>query len=246
MKLQLDNYQIEYELTSGAAPTVVFCPGFNSTMQGNKAQALKAFCVESGIAFIRFDYSGHGESGGEFADGCISTWLNDTLEVIDRITTSEVIVVGSSMGGWIALLVALRRPQRVKGLLLIACAADMTRYYPERLEGLVPKIDDKSRVFYSAPNEYDDQQPYSIYQHLIDDGSSYYLLEHAIELDIPVRLIHGEKDEVVDWQRSQQVLDCLTSSNASLLKVKTGDHRLSTEADLNSIRILLADLISIF
>jgi len=130
-----------------------------------------------------------------------------------------------------------------------AAATKSKRFIINRLrrwyDTLLP-IDDKSRVFYSAPNEYDDQQPYSIYQHLIDDGSSYYLLEHAIELDIPVRLIHGEKDEVVDWQRSQQVLDCLTSSNASLLKVKTGDHRLSTEADLNSIRILLADLISIF
>ena len=214
-------------------------------MQGNKASALRAFCLEHKLAFIRFDYSGHGGSGGEFGDGCISTWLADTLAIIDQLTTDEVVIVGSSMGAWIALLASLARPNKVKGLLLLACAADMTRYYPKRLKGLSAKVDSKSRVFYSVPNQYDDQKPYSIYKHLIDDGELHYLTDGPIELDVPVRLIHGLDDEVVEWQRSKRVLDCLSSSDASLLTIDDGDHRLSTPSDLVQVLSVFTELISI-
>lgn len=244
MKLQLDDYQIAYEFVTGSGPCVVFCPGFNSTMRGNKAEELKQFCLEQGLPFIRFDYSGHGESGGDFADGSISNWVADALAVIDRVTTSEIILVGSSMGAWVALLAALQRKDRVRGLLLIACAVDMTRYYPKKLEGLSPKLDDRGRVFYSVANQFDDQQPYSIYQKLMDDGSSYFLLDNSIDLDIPVRLIHGMKDDVVEWQRSEQVMSCLVSQQVSLLTIKSGDHRLSKQSDLNLMRALLSDLLS--
>ena len=205
---------------------------------------LRAFCIQQGLPFVRFDYSGHGLSGGDFADGCISAWLVDTLAIIDKVAAEEVIIVGSSMGGWLALLAALQRREQVHGLLLIACAADMTKNYPKRLQGLPLKLDSQQRAYYSVANEYDDQQPYSIYQHLIDDGLSHYLLGHDIDLDIPVRLIHGINDEVVEWQRSAQVMNCLKSKEVNLLTIKSGDHRLSTRENLNSIRYLLLDLLA--
>lgn len=244
MPLHLGRYEIAYEFIQGDGPCVIFCPGFNSTMQGNKATEIRAFCLEQGLAFIRFDYRGHGESGGDFSDGCISNWLADTLAIIDKVATNDVILIGSSMGGWIALLAALHRPARVRGLLLIACAADMTKHYPKRLESLPAQLDAKSRVFYSVANEYDDQQPYSIYQNFIDDGLEHCLLDGAIDLHIPVRLIHGMKDNVVEWQRSEQVMACLSSQQVSLLVLKAGDHRLSSKEDLSAIRFLLLDLLS--
>lgn len=190
----------------------------------------------------RFDYSGHGESGGDFADGCISNWLSDTLSIIDQVADTDVILVGSSMGGWIALLAALQRPERVRGLLLIACAADMTTEYAKRLDGVPPQLDEKRRTFYRVENEFDDQQPYSIYQNLIDDGASHLLLDGPIELDIPIRLVHGIKDDVVEWQRSAQVMACLRSQQVSLLTVESGDHRLSRQQDLESLCSVLLDL----
>ncbi len=245
MKLISNGNQIAYEFVDGNGPCVIFCPGFNSTMQGNKAQELRAFCIEQGRPYIRFDYSGHGESGGDFADCCISTWLDDTLAVIDNIAAQETVLVGSSMGGWIALLAALKRANRVKGLLLIACAADMTKFYPNRLQGLTANRDSLGRTFYSVENEYDDKQPYSIYQKLIDDGCSHYLLDAPIELDIPIQLVHGKRDEVIEWQRSELLLNRLTSSDVNLLTLESGDHRLSTPENLQSIRSLLMDILRI-
>lgn len=244
MKLQIDGDHLAYEFIPGNGPCVVFCHGFNSTMQGNKASDLKSFCLEQGLSFVRFDYSGHGESGGSFADACITRWLADTTAIIDKVAVGDVILVGSSMGAWIALLAALRRPQRVTGLLLIACAADMTKAYAKRLKGLPLEVDDKSRAYYSVPNEYDDQQPYFIYQKLIDDGASHFLLDGPIDLKIPIRLIHGVEDDVVEWQRSEQVVNGLGGGQASLSLVESGDHRLSRGEDLARIRSLLFELIS--
>ena len=146
------------------------------------------------------------------------------------------------MGGWIALLAALQRPNRVKGLLLIACAADMTKYYQKRLDGVPTQTDESGRIFYRVANQYDDQQPYSIYQHLIDDGESYFVLNKPIDLNIPVRLIHGLEDDVIEWQRSSQVMACLSSEKTSLLTIESGDHRLSREEDIDAICELLLDL----
>ncbi len=207
-------------------------------MQGTKAMALQKHCLDHGQAYIRFDYFAHGQSAGDFAEGSISQWLADTLAVIDHVA-DDVVLVGSSMGGWLAMLAALQRPDRVKGLLLIACAADMTQYYPERVHRLKKEIDSQHRVFYSVPNAYDDQEPYRIYQHLIDDGEQHFLLNGPIPLDIPVHLIHGQKDDVVPWQRSETVLELLISKNATLHLVKHGDHRLSHASDLNLIKAIL-------
>lgn len=208
--------------------------------------ALEALCIQHKVEYIRFDYGGHGDSGGDFADGCISEWLNDTMDVIEQLPQSkEVVLVGSSMGGWISLLAAIANPTKVRGLFLIACAVDMTRYYPERLKGLALKLDGQGRQYYKVPNEYDEQDPYRIYQRLIDDGQLHMLLDDEIDLRIPVRLIHGVDDDVVEWQRSEQVLSKLKSMDVSLQLIKGGDHRLSSEQHLVCIANGLLDLLQV-
>lgn len=242
---KLADRAIAYDHLKGLGPCVVFCSGFNSNRRGNKARALEEFCRIRGLEYVRFDYAGHGDSGGDFADSNISTWLNDTLAIIDRVATSQkVLLVGSSMGGWLALNAALQRPDRIAGLVLLACAADMTRYYPPRLAGLKAYKDELGRVYYNVPNDYDDQQSYHIYQALIDDGEHYLLLGKPIDIQSPVYLIHGVDDDVVEWQRSQQVMHHLRSDRVTLTLVKKGDHRLSTPADLSLIERTIDRLVS--
>ena len=238
-RLVRDGNEVAYQYVKGRAPCVIFCAGFRSTMQGTKALALEQFCMDKGQAYIRFDYFAHGDSNGDFSEGSITTWLADTVAIIDQVAKSDVVLVGSSMGAWLALLAALKRTEQVKGLLLLACAADMTKYYPERIDDLHKEVDSQGRVFYALPNEYDNQEPYKIYQRLIDDGEQYFLLGSPINLDIPIHLIHGQDDDVVPWQRSQQVLDRLVSKNASLHLIKNGDHRLSNPESMRLLTSLL-------
>lgn len=233
------SHEIAFEYTPGVLPCVVFCGGFNSNMQGTKAVALEQHCQERGQAFVRFDYQGHGDSGGDFADGSISTWLEDTLAIIDQVADDNVLLIGSSMGGWLALHSALKRKDKVTGLILLACAADMTRYYPQRLEGLPLESDTQNRAFYSVANQYDDQQPYRVYQKLLDDGAKHYLLDNPIELSVPVHLLHGMLDDVVPWQRSEQVLSQLTSPEVNLHLLKNSDHRLSNPNDIRFLKQLV-------
>ncbi len=245
MYFEHQGISIAYDSLVGNSPTVVFLPGFNSNRQGNKAQALNDYCVDKSHAFLRFDYRAHGDSSGDFADCCIDDWLADVLAVIDQLCQGELILVGSSMGGWLALLAALQRPQRIKGLLLIACAADMTRYYPARLEGLESETDQQGRQFFNVPNQYDDEADYLIYQQLIDSGAKHFLLDSLINLDMPVRLLHGDKDDVVPWQRSQSVLNALSSSDVSLRVLQGGDHRLSLAEHQSEMLNQLENLIDL-
>lgn len=218
----------------GVAPRIVFCPGFNSNRHGDKALALEKWCRAKGLAYTRFDYSGHGDSTGDFADGTISQWLADTLAVIDD-ADEKVVLVGSSMGGWLALLAALNNPEKITGLVLLACATDMTRYYSQRLNGLSPERDCAGRVYYSLDNQYDDQVPYRIYQNLIDDGEQHFLMEESIPLSMPISLLHGMQDDVVEWQRSARLAELLESEDVTVTLSKSGDHRLSRDADLTRI-----------
>jgi pimeloyl-ACP methyl ester carboxylesterase len=242
--LNRGQHQIAYHASAGRSPTVIFCGGFNSSMQGNKALALEQFCRARGQAFIRFDYFGHGESSGNFADGKISTWLQDTEAVIDHLAQGDVVLVGSSMGGWLALLAALRNKARVKALLLIACAADMTMHFDRRLQNVALEYDAAGRAFYRVDNKFDDMAPYSIYQQLIDDGLQYKLLEQTISLNIPVQLIHGYKDDVVPWQRSVDIMQCLSCEDVELTLIKGGDHRLSSDHELEKITTALETLLA--
>lgn len=233
-----------YKMIDGNSPCVIFCPGFNSSMEGNKALALELHCRQQGQQFIRFDYSGHGVSGGDFAECTVSTWLADVLAIIDELAKNEVVLVGSSMGAWIALLAALQRPSKVSALLLIACAADMTKFYPAKLSHIHAKIDDSARVYYPIENDFDDKQPYQIFQKMLEDGKQHFLLESDIDLSIPVALVHGKNDDVVPWQRSQDVASNLASACLKIHWIDDGDHRLSRDSDIAVIVDLLKELLS--
>ena len=184
---------IAYRRTPGRSPGVIFMTGFMSDMSGGKALALEELCRGRGNACLRFDYAGHGESEGAFADGTIGSWAADALAALDELTDGPQVLVGSSMGGWIMLLAALARPKRIAGLVGIAPAPDFTeRLYAEELtreQRDVMKAEGKVIV----PSDYEDD--YTFTQALIDDGKDQLLLGGEIAIDCPVRLIHGLEDD---------------------------------------------------
>jgi len=241
-----DGAMIAYRHTPGKGPGVMFLTGFKSDMQGGKALALESFCRNRGQAFTRFDYFGHGESSGAFEDGTIGRWAADAVKVLDDVTHGPQILVGSSMGGWIMLLTALARPDRIAALIGIAAAPDFTHdLIPQRLTE--DQIAQLARVGYcDIPNCYDDQEPYRILQSFLDEGNQHLLLSGEIAIDVPVRLIHGIRDEDVPWQRAEEIMTHLQSDDVAIQYVKNGDHRLSTDADLarlqRTVRALLEDV----
>jgi pimeloyl-ACP methyl ester carboxylesterase len=214
-----------------SAATIVSLGGFKSDMTGSKATALDQFCHVRGLAFLRFDYSGHGESRGDFLDGTISHWTADALAAIDNLTAGPLILVGSSMGGWIMLLAALQRRHRIKALIGIAAAPDFT----EELIWDRLSAGDQNRLMTEGrleePSEYS-AEPYVITRALIDDGRKHLLLRNAIDLDVPVRLLHGTRDPDVPYTQSLRLAEALTSSDVRVTLVKDGDHRLSRPDDL--------------
>ncbi|MBB5372369.1 alpha/beta hydrolase [Acidocella aromatica] len=235
--------ELAYEYLPGAGPVVVFCPGYASDMSGTKATALLEICEHERLAMLRFDYSGHGRSGGEFIDGTIGSWAEDAAFIISQIVPQqELLIVGSSMGGWIALLLALRFKARLSGLLLIAPAPDFTERLvrpeltPEQLETL-----EKEGVLYQ-PSEYGNPLPLA--KKLLDDGKDHLLLDAPIPLDCPVRILHGMRDADVPWKLSLTLAEQLETPDVRLTFVKDGDHRLSRPHDLGllegALRALLA------
>ena len=224
----------------GRAPTVVFLPGFRSDMTGDKATHLARLCAARGQALLRFDYSGHGASGGRFEDGTISTWTADALAVIDRLTAGRLILVGSSMGGWIALRVALARPGRIAALIGLAAAPDFT----ERLmwDSMAPP--ERARLLADGvlhiPSQYGPPTP--ITRALIEDGRRHLLLDAPIPLDVPVRLLHGQKDPDVPWETSLRLAARIAGPDVRITLVKDGDHRLSRPTDLALLAEVLAPL----
>ena len=221
---------IAYHRTPGRAPGVMFLGGFMSDMTGTKALALERFCRERGQAYVRFDYQGHGQSSGRFADGTIGTWAADALAVFDKATEGPQVLVGSSMGGWIMLIAALARRDRVAGLLGIAPAPDFVTSMWEGFDPEVRATLTEHGVYY-APSDYSDE-PYAITMALIEEGRQHLLLDNPIELDCRVRLLHGMKDPEVPWGTSLKIIEMLTSKDAEVTLVKDGDHRLSEPADI--------------
>jgi len=223
-------------------PGVIFCGGFKSDMQGNKALALKALCAKHQIAYTRFDYSGHGQSDGAFSDGNIDRWLGDTLAVFDTLNAERnTIVIGSSMGAWIATLAALRR--HCGGLLTIAAAPDFTeRLLPKRLTDEQQLQLQKGNTV-QLPSEYDDGSPYPITAQLLQQSRRHCLLMSAIELAIPVRLLHGTADIDVPYALSIELMDKLQSNDAQLTLIKGADHRMSSPDELAIIERALFELI---
>ncbi|MBP2301946.1 alpha/beta hydrolase family protein [Azospirillum picis] len=221
-------------------PGVMFLGGFMSDMTGGKATALERWAVAQGLSFTRFDYQGHGASSGRFADGTIGLWADDALAVLDQVTSGPQILVGSSMGGWMMLLTALRRPERVAGLVGIAPAPDFTEELMWDIfdEGVRRQILEDG--VWNRPSDYG-PEPQPITRALIEDGRSHLLLRNpgggpsgaSIAFDGPVRLLHGQRDPDVPWQLSLRIAEALTGDDVSVTLVKDGDHRLSRPQDLD-------------
>lgn len=239
-----DNKQLAYHLHEGNEPTVIFLGGFKSDMEGGKALALEAFCKERGQRFIRFDYSGHGQSSGQFTDGTISSWKDDALAIIDQLGSKNSILIGSSMGAWIALLVALERKEKVSGLITIAAAPDFTERRIWQTASKEKREELVREGIYHEPSCYDDE-PYPITLTLIEDGRKHLLMNSPIELDIPVRLIQGMMDDDVPWQTSQELLEGITSEDVELYLFKNAGHRLSEPEQLQLLCQTLGNMLFI-
>ncbi|KZD05406.1 alpha/beta hydrolase family protein [Oceanibaculum pacificum] len=227
---------------SAATPGIVFLGGFKSDMTGTKALALEALAQDRGLDFLRFDYFGHGASSGSFEDGSIGRWAEDSVAALDALTEGPQILVGSSMGGWLMLLTALARPERIAGLVGIAAAPDFTEdlMWAEFSEDVRRQIMTEGR--YERPSEYSDD-PYIITRKLIEDGRNHLLLRGPIALACPVRLLHGMRDPDVPWQVSTRLAEALTGDDVSVTLVKDGDHRLSREQDLALLRRTVGELV---
>ncbi|HYM04296.1 MAG TPA: alpha/beta hydrolase [Stellaceae bacterium] len=237
-----DGATIAYRRGAGKGPGVMFLGGFMSDMTGTKARRLDAFCAARGQAFLRFDYFGHGASSGDFADATIGRWKADVLAALDRLTDGPQILVGSSLGGWLMLLAALARPEKVAGLVGIAAAPDATedlmwpRFPPEMRERLMR--DGAARL----PSQYS-PDGYLFTRQLIEEGRRHLLMRAPIAIDAPVRLLHGMRDPDVPWQTSLALAERLASRDVEVTLVKDGDHRLSGDNDLSLLTRTVAALI---
>lgn len=217
--------RLAYNRTEGEGPGVVFLGGFKSDMQGTKAVALEDWAKRKGRAFLRFDYSGHGESDGEFIAGCIGDWAEDAQAAISELTEGPQILVGSSMGGWISLLMTQRMPERIAGLVTIAAAPDFTE------DSMWAGFDDAQKTALdmveqvALPSEYG--EPYIITKRLIEDGRNHLLLRGPIPLPFPVRFLQGTADADVDISVAHRLLDRAEGPDIRLTLVKGADHRFS-------------------
>jgi pimeloyl-ACP methyl ester carboxylesterase len=239
-----DGVELAWRRRAGRGPGVVFLGGFNSDMTGTKAEDLSAFCAAEGRAFLRFDYSGHGASGGRFVDGTIGRWAEDAALAFDRLTDGPQVLVGSSMGGWIALLLALRRPDRVAALVGIAAAPDFTARIVEALPAEAREAVAREGVWH-RPSAYGG--PYPITRALLEDGERHMVLRGgagSIPLAVPVRLLHGQRDPDVPWELSLRVAEAVAGEDVRVALVKDGDHRLSRPQDLALLRRTLAALLA--
>jgi pimeloyl-ACP methyl ester carboxylesterase len=234
---------IAYHSTPGKSPGVMFCGGFMSDMTGGKALALEAFCRARGQAFVRFDYAGHGQSSGRFEDGTIGGWTEDALAVLDRVGQGPQVIVGSSMGGWIAINLALARPDQLKALVGIAAAPDFTEdLIWHDLPPEAKMMLETDGVVYER-SEYDDR-PYPITMNLIHEARDHLRLRGEIAIDAPVRLLHGMLDADVPWKRSLMLAEKLRTPDVRVVLVKDGDHRLSREQDLALLTRTVEELIT--
>ncbi|MGQ9370935.1 alpha/beta hydrolase family protein [Azospirillum sp. ST 5-10] len=232
---------IAYRHTPGRSPGVMFLGGFMSDMTGTKARALEAWAVARGLAFTRFDYRGHGASSGRFEDGTVGAWADDAVAVLDAATRGPQVLVGSSMGGWMMLLAARRRPQRVAGLVGIASAPDFTEdLIWGRLDAATREVILREGRWFRPSQYFGEPKP--VTRALIEEGRDHLLLRGPIPFAGPVRLLHGLRDEDVPWQTSVRLAEALTTADVRLTLVKDGDHRLSRDADLALIAATVGEL----
>ena len=244
---------------SGQGPGLIWLGGFKSDMQGGKAVALDGWAGEHGRAAVRFDYSGHGESSGDFADGTIGRWLEDSVAVFERFCTGPQILIGSSMGGWMALLLAreIKRRQEkqqekrqekqqakasLAGLVLIAPAPDFTEELMWKNFSPEVKKEIETKGFWLRPSDYGDGTPYPITRKLIEEGRNHLVLGSAIDLGCPVRILQGAQDPDVPWQHAFALTHRLPADDVVLTMIQDGDHRLSRPQDIARILAAVAEI----
>jgi len=238
--------QIAVRARAGGTPGLFWLSGFNSDMQGTKAVALDAWAGEQGRACVRFDYSGHGESGGAFTDGTIGRWLEESVAVFEQFCSGPQVVIGSSMGGWMALLLAREIAKRkeghasLAGLVLIAPAPDFTEAL--MWNGFPPEVkrEIETRSVWLRPSQYG--EPYPITRALIEEGRNHLLLGSAIDVGCPVRILQGAQDADVPWQHAFALAQRLPREDVVLTVIQDGDHRLSRPQDLARIIAAVAEI----
>ena len=213
---------------------VLFLSGYASDMMGTKASFLAEKCKAAGRGFLRFDYRGHGQSSGEFVDGTIGAWFEDALAVFDQLTEGPQVLVGSSMGGWIALLLARARPERVAGLVGLSAAPDFTE------ELVVPNLTFEQKEQLAREGLFYEETvppypPVPITRRLIEEARGHLVMKASLKLEMPAHLIHGQKDAEVPWQLALKLAECLTSPSVRITLIKDGSHRLSRPEDLELV-----------
>jgi pimeloyl-ACP methyl ester carboxylesterase len=232
--------ELAFHKSAGRGPCVVFLGGLKSDMEGTKAVHLEAWARARGQSFLRFDYSGHGESSGRFEDGCIGDWHVDTLDVIDKLTSGPILPVGSSMGGWQALLLARARAERITGLVTIAAAPDFTEdgYWAGFTEAQKKTLEKVGQV--ELPSDY--MEPYVVTRRMIEDGRNHLVLRDPLRLDFPVRCLQGTEDTAVSTETALRLLEHAESPDMRLTLVKGADHRFSDGPCLGMIEDAILDI----
>lgn len=236
-----EGHRIAYNLTAGDAPGIVFLGGFKSDMEGSKAVALEAWAKAQGRAFLRFDYSGHGVSDGAFTDGAIGDWFEDARDLILAVTEGPQVLVGSSMGGWISLLLCREHPEKVSGLVTIAAAPDFTEdgYWASFDQLKRRQLEEEGQL--EIPSDYG--EPYIITSRLISEGRTRLVLRSPLDLNFPVRFLQGTADEAVSVDVANRLLAHVSGGDVRLTLVKGADHRFSTPECLAMIEGALTEVL---
>ena len=233
-----DGREIAYRFTPGQGPALVFLPGYMSDMAGGKATAVFEMAQATGVACLLLDYSGCGESGGDFADGSLTRWKEEILALIEALSIKGAVLIGSSMGGWLMLLAGLALGDKLKGLIGIAPAPDFTEWG-------IPQMD--KALLADGETIYEDNpygpEPTPTHPLFWADGQANLLLEGEIALDCPVRLLHGQRDPDVPWEISLKLAEKLRSADVQVTLIKDGDHRLSRDSDIALLLRTVAEMI---
>lgn len=235
---QSSGLRIAYRHVQGNGPTIIWCGGLKSDMLGSKAEFLAEWASQNHRDYIRFDYFGHGESDGDFTDGTLSQWATDIVTVMESLCKGDVILIGSSMGGWASLLAAIEQKERVKALVLINPAPDFTEKLTRAKWGEAEERALKEQGVVYEPSGY--EEPYAYSKILMDDGKARQILDAPIPLTCPIRILHGAEDPVVPPEHSRLIVEAVKSEDVTYNLIKGGDHRLSRDQDL----VLLAQTLN--
>ncbi len=233
--LSPDGFELAFGEQAGAAPAVMFLPGFNSVMTGSKATYLERWCARVGHRYVRFDYRGHGASGGRLEDGGVEQWYRDAAFIYEHLDLNEVVLVGASMGGWIALLLARHLGQKLRGVVGIGAAVDFTLGAKERLTPEQAQALARTGITY-RPSRYGDG-PYPLTARMLEEGNRHCLLGKGLTLPCPLHLFHGLDDPDLPWAHALEIARGIEAVRLEVTLVAQGDHRLSRPADLDAVGV---------